>query len=163
MRYQLLLWLFSAFFVSSITLSQDETSTEEVEASDTPKVLDVIKNSTNIDQPFRLRDPFKIPVKKKVKSKNIGGKKLGKEVDLKSINLDTIKVVGILVGEKRRAFVKSEKDVIILKEGDKLGAEEITLKAILPGGIVFVESIVNVYGQVEYIETIIPISEDGKK
>jgi type IV pilus assembly protein PilP len=55
--------------------------------------------------------------------------------------------------------VSGGKDVIILKEGMKIGQDEAELKAILPGGIVLVEKIVNVYGQEEFLETVIPISK----
>ena len=49
--------------------------------------------------------------------------------------------------------------IIILKEGMKIGEDGAELKAILPGGIILVEKIVNVYGQEEYLETVIPISK----
>jgi len=49
--------------------------------------------------------------------------------------------------------------IIILKEGMKIGDDGAELKAILPGGIILVEKIVNVYGQEEYLETVIPISK----
>ena len=48
--------------------------------------------------------------------------------------------------------------VIIIKEGSKLGPDNAEVKAILPGGIILVEKIVNVYGQEEYLETVVPIS-----
>ena len=41
----------------------------------------------------------------------------------------------------------------------KIGEDGAELKAILPGGIIVVEKIVNVYGQEEYLETVIPISK----
>ena len=51
-----------------------------------------------------------------------------------------------------------EKIVVILREGMKIGADQAELKAILPGGIILVEKITNVYGEEEYLETVIPIS-----
>ncbi len=71
-----------------------------------------------------------------------------------------MKVVGVLIGRERRAMVKSGDggSIIILKEGMKIGEDGAELKAILPGGIILVEKIVNVYGQEEYLETVIPIS-----
>jgi hypothetical protein len=54
---------------------------------------------------------------------------------------------------------KDAKKIIIFKEGAKIGAEAAELKAILPGGIVLVEKITNVYGEEEYLETVIPISK----
>lgn len=51
-------------------------------------------------------------------------------------------------------------DIYILKEGMKVGVDDAEVKAILPGGIVVVEKIVNVYDQQEYIETVIPVSAE---
>ena len=75
--------------------------------------------------------------------------------------MDNIKLVGVLIGKERRALVSSQggKSIIILKEGMKIAEEGAELKAILPGGIILVEKIVNVYGQEEYLETVIPISK----
>ena len=42
----------------------------------------------------------------------------------------------------------------------RLGRDNAEIKAILPGGIVVVEKIRNVYNQEEYLETIIPISTE---
>lgn len=127
-------------------------------------------DKTKIENPFNLRDPFKAPINKsdgKIKGKgwlssgkgqysNIG------ETALDQLSVGQIKVVGVLIGKERRALVnlgKENKQIIILKEGMKIGPEAAELKAILPGGIVLVEKIVNVYGEEEYLETVIPISK----
>ena len=47
----------------------------------------------------------------------------------------------------------------MLREGMKLGPERAELKAILPGGIVVVEKIKNIYNQEEYLETVIPVTD----
>jgi type IV pilus assembly protein PilP len=124
------------------------------------------KDKTKIENPFDLRDPFKAPQMKMEKTKDKGGYFSSgtgqysnrKEEPIKDIN--EIKLMGVLIGKERRALVniKGNKEVIILKEGMKIGQDGIELKAILPGGIVLVEKIVNVYGQEEYLETVIPIS-----
>jgi type IV pilus assembly protein PilP len=54
---------------------------------------------------------------------------------------------------------EDQKKIIIMKEGMKIGPDNAELKAILPGGIVLVEKIVNVYGEDEFLETVIPISK----
>lgn len=130
------------------------------------------KDKTKIENPFNLRDPFKAPPSKH-ENKNqrkgfyVSGK--GQYSNIADFNLDRIavndmKVVGVLIGKERRALVNptgkegKEGRVIILKEGMKIGPEGAELKAILPGGIVLVEKIVNVYGEEEYLETVIPIS-----
>lgn len=130
-------------------------------------------DKTKIDNPFNLRDPFKAPPSKNDGSKDkrqgfyVSGKgqysNIG-EVPLERLQVNQIKVVGVLIGKERRALVNAGTDdknarVIILKEGMKIGPEAAELKAILPGGIVLVEKIVNVYGEEEYLETVIPISK----
>lgn len=47
-----------------------------------------------------------------------------------------------------------------LKEGMRLGQNNAELKAILPGGIVLVEKIRNVYDQDEFLETVIPVTAE---
>jgi len=122
---------------------------------------------TKIKDPFSLRDPFKSPLQKGQKKQNIkkGIIKNGIFTNLSSVEgvtLDQIKIVGILVGKERRAMARigANPNPVILKEGMILGEDGAELKAILPGGIVLVEKIVNVYGEEEYLETVIPISEE---
>lgn len=127
-------------------------------------------DKTKIDNPFNLRDPFKAPLKKaEGKTKGRGFYVSGKgqysnigETSPEQLSVGQIKVIGVLIGKERRALVnlgKDNKQIIILKEGMKIGLESAELKAILPGGIVLVEKIVNVYGEEEYLETVIPISK----
>lgn len=97
---------------------------------------------------------------------------------IKGVPLRQIRVVGVLLGENRSALGKVvtrsgqnpnepgldavqetlSEETYILKEGMKIGENEAEIKAILPGGIVLVEKITNVYDQDEYLETIIPIT-----
>ncbi len=129
------------------------------------------KDKSKLEDPFGLRDPFKGPSLKKTAKKENKVEKLElnakgefsniKETPLDELVISDIKVVGVLIGKERRAMVSSGKGgtkVIILKEGMKIGAEQAELKAILPGGIVLVEKISNVYGDEEFLETVIPIS-----
>ncbi len=51
------------------------------------------------------------------------------------------------------------RSIVILREGAKIGEDGAELKAIMPGGVILVEKIINVYGQEEYLETVIPISK----
>lgn len=128
------------------------------------------KDKTKIDNPFSLRDPFKAPINKgEGKKEGRGFTVTGKgqysnigDTPLDQISIDSIRVVGVLIGKERRALInggKENKKIIILKEGAKIGPEAAELKAILPGGIVLVEKITNVYGEEEYLETVIPISK----
>ncbi len=132
-------------------------------------IKDIFKDKTKIDNPFELRDPFKAPqAKSEGKTSKQGYFVSGQgsytniaESSVQDITPQDIKVIGVLIGKERRALVnlKGEKAVVILKEGMKLGRDEAELKAILPGGIILVEKIINVYGQEEYLETVIPISK----
>jgi hypothetical protein len=124
---------------------------------------------TKIENAFSLRDPFKSSLKR-------GAKKDAQEKKseirdgtftnyfrpkLSSVRLTGLKVVGVMIGENRRAICEIDgfKGNVILKEGEKVGPDNAELKAILPGGLIFVEKIINVYGQDEFLETVIPISK----
>lgn len=129
---------------------------------------DFFKDKTKIDKPFELRDPFKQPTSKAEENKSeksgyyVNEKGLYSNISEETIkNVQDIKVLGVLIGRERRVMVAGPKQgsIIVLKEGSKIGEEGAELKAILPGGIVLVEKIVNVYGQEEYLETVIPISK----
>lgn len=124
------------------------------------------RDKTKIDKPFELRDPFRAPVSKSEKAKEKSGYFISGSGQYSNIKenavqkIEDIKVVGVLIGKERRAMVSAGTGpIIILKEGMKIGEEGAELKAILPGGIILVEKIVNVYGQEEYLETVIPISK----
>jgi hypothetical protein len=156
--------------IKSIILLLFLTFTIGALAAPAKGVQNFFKDKTKIDNPFNLRDPFKAPVnksegKKQGRGFTITGKgqysNIG-DAALDQITVDSIKVVGVLIGKERRALVhggKDSKKIIILKEGVKIGPEAAELKAILPGGIVLVEKIVNVYGEEEFLETVIPISK----
>jgi type IV pilus assembly protein PilP len=129
-------------------------------------------DKTKIENPFNLRDPFKAPqAKGESRRQGRGYQVTGKgqysnitETALDQLNVQNLKVVGVLIGKERRAMISVGSNgkanrVIILKEGMKIGQDNSELKAILPGGIVLVEKIVNVYGEEEYLETVIPISK----
>jgi Tfp pilus assembly protein PilP len=130
------------------------------------------KGETTIKNPLDLRDPFK------KKRKRLGRRKKryqgyltdGKYSNLPSIQsfpLEQIRIVGIFLGEKRRALAKIgatdgtvSPETYMIREGMKIGENDAEVKAIVPGGIVLVEKIRNVYNQDEYIETIIPVSSN---
>lgn len=126
------------------------------------------KDKTKIKNPFEIRDPFKAPVRKR---RDAEQKKLFQEgvfsniPGIENVPIKNIKITGVFLGRERRAIAKiigvgtDKNSTVILKEGMKLGQDDAELKAILPGGIVLVEKIINVYGQEEYLETIIPISQ----
>lgn len=128
-------------------------------------------NKTSIKNPFALRDPFK---RKRIRLKGRKGKYsaflkgnfFSNLPSIENVPLNQIRIVGVLLGKNRRAMAKIiqgaalTKDTYILKEGMRLGKDNAEIKAILPGGIVVVEKIRNVYNQEEYLETIIPISTD---
>ena len=85
--------------------------------------------------------------------------------DVSNVFVEEIKIIGIYLGKERRAIgVQSgngpDSKPFIIKEGMKIGPDGIEVKAILPAGIVLVEKITNVYDEIEYLETIIPVSDD---
>jgi type IV pilus assembly protein PilP len=145
--------IFLSFFLFiSHCLSQD----------DQQKILE----KTRIPDPMKLRDPFKPPKLKKVnKNSKTGLVKNGVFTNIPSpenVTLDNILVLGVLLGKNRRAIAKlkdGDSNTFMLHEGLKINEGKIELKAILPGGVIFVEKLTNIYGQTEYLETVIPISE----
>ena len=121
------------------------------------------KDKSKIEKPFELRDPFKAPQMKSEKSDSKGFTSSGKgnytNIQEDSVkNLAELKLVGVLIGKERRALVNTGRSIVILREGAKIGDDGAELKAIMPGGVILVEKIINVYGQEEYLETVIPIS-----
>jgi Tfp pilus assembly protein PilP len=133
------------------------------------KVNEFFKGKTKIENPYELRDPFKAPPTRALKSQQETKSNYFKTADgtftnipdKGQVDLQDIRIVGVLIGKERRALAKFKdgKEVVILREGMKVGQDNAELKAILPGGIVLVEKIINVYGQEEYLETVIPISK----
>ena len=130
-------------------------------------VDNIFEGMTEIEEPFELRDPFLAPrIKADKKSKLVG--KVSKGIYsnipvLGDIKLEDIEIIGVIIGKNRRAFIKNKKQpesgTFTLKEGDTLGENNAKLRAILPGGIVLVEKTTNIYGEDEYLETVIPISK----
>lgn len=123
-----------------------------------------LRAKTYLKNPLELRDPFKRRINKK-KSSGIGKYNLTgiysnitESIENKAV--ETLKVTGVIIGKERRALVRSGSglDTFIIKEGMKIGPNQAEVKAILPGGVVFVEKIQNVYDQEEYLETVIPVS-----
>lgn len=140
------------------------------QAAPNQNLKNFFKEKTKIENPFNLRDPFKAPIssgsekRKRRQGFKINGKGQYSNISdtpLDQIQVGDIRLVGVLIGKERRALVNvgTEKKIVILKEGMKIGPEAAELKAILPGGIVLVEKIVNVYGEEEYLETVVPISK----
>ena len=141
--------------------------TQSVFAQAVIKRNSIFKDKTTIENPFELRDPFRPPVLKSDRKKGREDKATlrdGTYTNIPSIGdieLDKMRVVGVMVGKERRALARldGKSDVFVLREGMRVGRDNAELKAIHPGGIIFVEKLVNVYGEEEYLETVIPISQ----
>lgn len=127
-------------------------------------VEDIFKGQTSIDDPFGLRDPFQPPrfatqgQKKREQSRSgvwDNQRKLSEPV-----KIEDIRITGVLIGTNRRVILKvgTNNEAYTLKEGETIGPLGPEIKAILPGGIILAEKISNIYGEPEYIETVIPIS-----
>lgn len=120
---------------------------------------------TEIKDPFKLRDPFKKPIvrgEKKLVStlpNKVSENTYSNIPSVSAVPVDQISVIGVMLGNNRRAIIreKGKKETFIVKEGMALGVDKAMVKAILPGGIVLVEKIKNVYDQFEYLETLLPI------
>jgi len=160
-------------------------SEEPQMANDSKKINFFKDETTKLQNPFELRDPFKRPAKSKRALRSATGKIIFQDSfsnigTIEFVPIQKIRVVGIFLGPERRAIAKvsesagntevknDSKSIVekteklssesyILKEGMKLGNGDAEVKAILPGGVVLVEKIRNVYDQDEYLETILPI------
>jgi Tfp pilus assembly protein PilP len=135
------------------------------------------QSKTNIRNIQELRDPFRKPIVKSMQKSIQRGPRTSFVENVPSIEgvpLGLVRIVGVLLGEERRAIakiistetsidesdgpVRFDDETYILREGMKIGENQAEIKAILPGGIVLVEKIRNIYDQDEYLETIIPLT-----
>lgn len=141
------------------------------------KEYNLFKSKTYVKNPLDLRDPFKRRINKKktqatqsrTKNQLLGiYSNINNAIESKPI--ENIRIIGVVLGSERRAMAKvvgeeglgtdGETNVYYIKEGMKIGENGAEVKAILPGGVVLVEKIRNVYDQDEYLETVIPVSSD---
>ncbi len=153
------IFIFSFFIISSVN-AEDSSSNGPV---------DLFKGKTYLKNPMELRDPFKRKVNKK-KSSQIQTRTYetgiynNYENKIEDKPIENIRIVGVIIGKERRAMAKLAQgkilgtEVFLIKEGMILGPNGAEVKAILPGGIVLIEKIRNVYDQDEYLETVIPVS-----
>lgn len=127
------------------------------------KIESMFDDYTSIPKPFELRDPFQKPkFKSKAKEKRemINKGVWNDEQKLnEAVSLDKIDITGVLIGKERRVLIKINNVIYQFKEEETLGRGGPKIKAILPGGIILVEQIDNIYGEPEYIETVVPISQ----
>ena len=127
-------------------------------------IEDIFNGQTSIENPFELRDPFQPPKfatqgQRTRKERNSGVWDNQSKLD-EPVKIEDIKITGVLIGANRRVILKvgSSPEAYTLKEGETVGPLGPEIKAILPGGIILAEKISNIYGEPEYIETVIPIS-----
>lgn len=148
--------------------------TLSVHAQDEAREYNLFKSKTYVKNPLDLRDPFKRKINKKKSpsqskaQSHLDGIYTNVNTSLENKPIESLRVTGVVLGAERRAIVKvistadgeQDKNIYYLKEGMHVGENGAEVKAILPGGIVLVEKIRNVYDQDEYLETVIPVSND---
>jgi Tfp pilus assembly protein PilP len=129
----------------------------------------LFKSKTYLKNPLDLRDPFKRRINKKKgqQQRTHESGYFSNQLDrIEDKSIESIRVVGVMIGKDRRAMAKIlhgkvlGSEVYFIKEGMKIGPNGAEVKAILAGGIVLVEKIRNVYDQDEYLETVIPVSSE---
>lgn len=141
----------------------------DLHAQDGGSQYNLFKSKTYVKNPLDLRDPFKRRLNKK-KSNAIKQRERQDGIysnysnTLENRSIESLHIIGVVIGAERRAMVKvtDEKgdQIFYIKEGMKIGENGAEVKAILPGGVVLVEKIRNVYDQDEYLETVLPVSND---
>jgi len=141
------------------------------ESSESGTAFSLFKSKTYVKNPMDLRDPFKRRINKK-KGVQTADKAQDTGIYTNQLEriedkpIESIRIVGVMIGKERRAMAKIAAgkklgtEVYFIKEGMKIGPNGAEVKAILPGGIVLVEKIRNVYDQDEYLETVIPVSNE---
>jgi Tfp pilus assembly protein PilP len=157
---KLLFLLIVSFIAIQLSLAQAPSGSRT-------RLNNLFKEKTTIEDPFGLRDPFRAPMIRSDRRQGRSDKAVIRDGAFTNINpvnvgnLDSLRVVGVMVGKERRALVKVDgrEEVMVLREGMRIGNDNAELKAIHPGGIIMVEKLVNVYGEEEYLETVIPISQ----
>jgi Tfp pilus assembly protein PilP len=158
--------LSTLIFCLSLTVALCGNSQERVVKPKAPEMFQ--KAKTKIVNPLELRDPFKRKLQRMRSGKKGANRKLrdgffSNVPSIDNVPLESIRIVGVLIGKQRRAIAKLaqgenlSKESYILKEGMTLGENSAEIKAILPGGVVLVEKIRNVYDQDEYLETVLPV------
>jgi Tfp pilus assembly protein PilP len=130
------------------------------------EIEQVFKDMSSIENPLSIRDPFQPPKMERAKKDGEAQTPVRNGVftnipQINNVKLEDISIVGVIIGPERRAFVKkgTDKTIYTLTEGMKLGANNAEIKAILPGGIILVEKVTNIYGEDEFLETVIPLSQ----
>ena len=130
-----------------------------------------IHSNTYVKNPLDLRDPFKRKMSKRKSNQTTQKNGLvtttrgfykNYDDSIENKPVEQMKIIGVMTGADRRAMAKigTSPETYILKEGMKIGPNQAEVKAILPGGIILVEKIRNVYDQVEYLETVLPVSNE---
>ena len=135
---------------------------------------DFFNGKTSIKNPFSMRDPFQKPdeAREKIRKETAPFKQGSGQYSnvpqlARNISFKQLDIVGVLIGKERRVIVrpKGQGDsdgnapTFVVREGTAFPADNAVLKAIHPGGVILVERISNVYGQYEYLETVIPITK----
>lgn len=148
-----------AYFLLGFTQAQTTSATGQK--------YEFLKSKTQVKNPLELRDPFKRKIVRKKNQASQAKKDSGyysDEQGIDNVPIERIRVVGVLLGEQRRAMIKiadrNDNEIFYLREGSKIGQNNAELRAILPAGIILVEKIRNVYDQDEYLETVIPITQE---
>ncbi len=130
-----------------------------------------IHSNTYVKNPLDLRDPFKRKMSKRKSNQTTQKNGLvtatrgfykNYDDSIENKPVEQMKIIGVMTGADRRAMAKigTSPETYILKEGMKIGPNQAEVKAILPGGIILVEKIRNVYDQDEYLETVLPVSSE---
>lgn len=138
-------------------------------------VVEIYSQSLDLNSARSIRDPFKVKYRKKFGQKRTRREKFKgftNKLSTDNLRIDRLRVTGIFMGKNPRAIVTevegkanenngaaARREVVIIKEGMKIGPDQVEVKAILPGGVVLVEKIINVYDEEEYLETILPLSD----
>ncbi len=107
------------------------------------------------EEMLKMRDPFKRP--------EVEIAKTTPKTPLELFSVDTFKMVGVLTGpEKLRALLKDpDNKTHIVSEAMRIGTRNGVIQKITEDTIFVREKIVNVLGQEENVDSMIPLLEKG--
>ena len=140
-----------------------------IDVAHSREIENVLKSMTSLKDPLGMRDPFQPPPIQRSGNQGAGTAST-EQINgiysnipaLGNMPIQEVRVVGVIIGPERRAFVRKNNNdptTYVVRENDELGGGGARVRAILPGGMILVEKVTNIYGEEEYLETVIPLSK----
>lgn len=121
-----------------------------------PKAHPGLNGALSFEDLLKIRDPFKIKQKREIVSVAAS--------PLESHPVESFQLVGVITGPSRLRAVLKDPDgkSHIVGQGVKIGLRNGTISRIGEDRIVVIEKMTNILGQIEKVETELPLVREGK-